>query len=520
MVSFYYLIACAVGPLILSYSDSGIESIYYALIVLALRLLFKLIQAKVISDISYKVETNLRADLANKLISIGPLSNKRESSLSASFVDAMDDIIPYFTHYLVSARYALALPLVILIAVFFASPINALILGGLCPLIPIFMILIGKGAEKLNQRQWVRILRLSTHFTETLQRISFIKLFNLENQETKIIASMSRRWRKQTMQILRIAFLSALALEFFATVGVAFCAIALGFKVYYDGFSYVNALFVLLCAPEFFLPLRVLGQNYHIRMKSLGAISNIAEIMSQDDLIKKEGSDIEVNKFDIVFENVQAIYPNGFIGINNLSTKIKEGEVTALVGVSGCGKSTMLQSLMGFINIREGSIKIGGVNINDISNKKLRGYLSYIPQNPHLFFGTLRDNLKLAKEDASDEELINALGKVGAKFLLDRFDQGLDHKIGDQNQGISGGEARLIALARTVLKDSPIILLDEPTASLDFETQDLFIKALDVIKQGKTVILVAHREDLIKVSDTVIDVSLINKIKDENNVNS
>lgn len=553
--------------------------------------------AKTISKVSYLVEGAVREELITKLLRVGPLSFAVKSSLSTMFTDALDDIMPYFSSFLVTLRYAMVIPVVCLIAVAMVSPGSALILFLMAPMIPVFMILIGKGAERLNRRQWKQITRLAVRFAEALDKLSLLKLFNIERQEITKIARLTKRWRVETMQVLRIAFLSALVLEFFATCGIAICAVTLGFAVYQHGFDYTKALFVLLLAPEFFLPLRQLGATYHAKMRALGAMSGLMELLHERNIFPdpKLRSGAELNRlaaataaataasnpdaataaaatelhaaatasapdaattataseaataasnpdaarvaaarvaatdeaadvasavadgmdgaawlqmpYVIEFENVDATYPNGRVGLKDFSTIFEPGVITALIGPSGAGKSTVLQTVAGFTEVSAGTLKINGHVCDREDLIKFMSTITYIPQLPNLLFGTLRDNLRLGAPDASDDDLCAALKAVGADHLLTRFADGLDHHVGDHNRGISGGETRLIALARAMLRDSPVLLLDEPTASLDRDSENRFLEALRILGKDKTVIVVAHRQELIDFADKVIEVT-------------
>ena len=541
LCAFYAVICYVFAPFALEQNTAYLHLAPYALIPIAGRFVMRLIIAKVIAKISYTVEGAVREELVNKLLRVGPLSFAVKSSLSTLFVDALDDIMPYFSSFLVTLRYAMVIPVICVIAVALMSPWSAGILIAMAPLIPFFMIIIGKGAERLNQRQWKQITRLAVRFQEALDKLSLIKLFNIESSEIEKIARLTKRWRVETMQVLRIAFLSALVLEFFATCGIALCAITLGFAVYEHGFDYTRALFVLLLAPEFFLPLRQLGFTYHSRMRALGAMIGLMELLSEKDIFPeikhidgcKHQKDGESNvttldstlddswmqaPFAIEFANVSATYPNGRVGLSDFSCKFEPGHVSALVGPSGAGKSTILQSIAGFTNVSTGQIIINGheCSRNDLIN--LMSKVSYIPQLPNLFYGTLRDNLKLGAPEASDEQLLKALDMVGASELITRFADGLDHHVGDQNRGISGGETRLIALARAMLHDSAILLLDEPTASLDRDSENRFLEALKTLGKDKTVIIVAHRKELIDYATYVIEVNPKKKLNDQANV--
>lgn len=526
LCAFYGLISAAFAPFVLSQDSTQLYLAPYALGPIVGRLLARLAIARVIAHISYVVEGTIRSELMAKLISVGPLSLTVKSSLNTLLVDALDDIMPYFTSFLTTLRYAMIIPVVCLVAVALVSPWSAFILFCMAPLIPFFMIMIGKGAERLNQRQWRQISRMALRFHEALSKLTLVKLFNLERTEIVTIARLTKRWRVETMQVLRIAFLSALVLEFFATCGIALCAITLGFAVYERGFDYSYALFVLLLAPEFFLPLRQMGLTYHARMRALGAMAGLTDLLhekehfprtqqaAQQAAAQQAAQSAESRApapwqqapFTIELAQVTALYPNGRAGITDFSGSFAPGTVTALVGPSGAGKSTILQTIAGFTELTKGKVLVNGHVCSPEDLRTLMTQIAYIPQLPNLFYGTLRDNLKLGAPEASDEELKAALFQVGAGELLTRFSDGLDHHIGENNRGISGGETRLIALARALVRKCPIVLLDEPTASLDRESENAFLQGLAALTHDKTVVMVAHRAELIAFAGKVIAV--------------
>lgn len=518
LCAFYALIAAAFAPFVLTHDSATLDLAPYALGPIIGRLLTRLAIARLIAHISYVLEGTIRAELMRKLLAVGPLSLTVKSSLNTLMVDALDDILPYFTSFLITLRYAMIIPVVCLVAVALVSPWSALILFCMAPLIPFFMIMIGKGAERLNQRQWRQISRMALRFHEALSKLTLVKLFNLERAEIVKIARLTKRWRVETMQVLRIAFLSALVLEFFATCGIALCAIMLGFAVYERNFDYTAALFVLLLAPEFFLPLRQMGLTYHARMRALGAMSGLIDFLNEPEHFPATAPEATApaaagaaaapewlrGPFTLELKDVTALYPNGRAGVTGFSAVFKPGTVTALVGPSGAGKSTVLQTLAGFTALQSGAVVVNGHECSPADLRALMASVAYIPQLPNLFYGTLRANLKLGAPDATDEELKAALSQVGAGELLTRFGDGLDHHIGENNRGISGGETRLIALARALVRKCPIILLDEPTASLDRASENAFLQGLTTLGHDKTVVMVAHRSELIAFADAII----------------
>ncbi len=528
LCAFYGLISAAFAPFVLTHDSATLDLAPYALGPIIGRLLTRLAIARVIAHISYVVEGTIRSELMTKLIAVGPLSLNVKSSLNTLLVDALDDIMPYFTSFLTTLRYAMIIPVVCLVAVALVSPWSALILLCMAPLIPFFMIMIGKGAERLNQRQWRQITRLALRFHEALSKLTLVKLFNLEHAEIVTIARLTKRWRVETMQVLRIAFLSALVLEFFATCGIALCAITLGFAVYERGFDYSYALFVLLLAPEFFLPLRQMGLTYHARMRALGALTGLTDLLHEPEHFPRTAPQAAPAAapnsapqaaaaaapapwlhapYTIELIDLTARYPNGRAGVTGFSGVFAPGTVTALVGPSGAGKSTILQTIAGFTDITQGVVRVNGHDCSPADLRVLMAQIAYIPQLPNLFYGTLRDNLKLGAPEASDAELVAALEQVGAGALLTRFADGLDHHIGENNRGISGGETRLIALARALVRQCPIVLLDEPTASLDRDSENAFLQGLSTLSHDKTVVMVAHRAELIAFAGHIIEVA-------------
>lgn len=599
LCAFYAVIVYCWAPVVLAQDITALSFSFYVLLPLGVRLLVHFGIAKVVASLSFNLEGAIREELLRKLLRVGPLSLAVNSSLSTLLVDALDDIMPYFTSFLVTLRYVMIQPVICLLCIAIASPRSALILLVIAPLVPLFMMWIGKGAERLNQRQWRQITRMALRFNEALDKLNFLKLFNLERQESAQLALLTKRWRVETMQVLRLAFLSALVLEFFATCGIAFCAITLGFAVYEQGFSYTCALFVLLLAPEFFLPLRYMGLTYHARMRALGAMSSLVALLQSqevlpepclhmnaqkgmEDIVNAVSTDENQNPlsfknsasskntaspkftantcsskvldkdtipsrvqdaadldavtyvrpiwlqppFTIALEQVSAYYPNGRLGVANISFCIRPHEVTALIGPSGAGKSTVLQTIAGFTRIRSGHILVNDHICTPEDLWHLMPHIAYIPQLPNLFFGTLRDNLKLGSPKASDAELVHALELVGASDLLHRLPDGLDHHVGDQNRGISGGEARLLALARALIQQREILLLDEPTASIDRESEEHCLLALNKLFADKSVLIVAHRCELKAIAQQIITVepsdalisSMAKKMADDPNI--
>lgn len=550
MVLFYSNCAHGAAHILLTKTPADPKLWYSAVLCLLLRLLCHLWLAKLNSALTYTCEFAVRRDMLQAAAALGPFSPALSPSSAALLNEIAAAITPYFAAYRHTLRQVMVLPAIVLFFVAQVAPLSALGLALMCPLIPLFMIFIGKKAKELNDRQLLQVRRLSARFFEALTKLPFIFIFDLGKRELKAVQRMSRRWRVQTMQILYVAFLSALALEFFATVGVAFCAITLGFAVYEQGFSYADALFVLLCAPEFFLPLRRLGQNFHAKQRAVAAAESLQQLLPTDLSVATWHDDANAPATGLAptlkptaqhssvinsavslspqqlaacsivkleFTQVTLRYPDGRSGLKNSSFCLCGGQLNVLSGPSGSGKSTVLCALAGLLTPCTGSITLTlsvaqplgrrqelRCSLSELNPAQRQALYTFVPQRPYLFYGTLRDNLRVACPDASDEMLLGALQMAGATSLLSALPQGLNTKLADNHGGISGGQARLLALTRALLHPAPLILLDEPSASLDPSAERELAAALQRLKSGHTLVVAAHRPSLIALADTEV----------------
>ena len=443
------------------------------------------------------VRQNLRTQILNKLESLGPVlsQQKRSGEWVSSTLEQVEAVQGFFAQYLPQMSLCMIVPLMILAVVFSLNWLAGLILLITAPLIPVFMALVGMGAASINQKNFQALSRMSAHFLDVLQGLNTLKLFDRSRAETAKIYAVSEDFRQTTMQTLRIAFLSSGVMEFFAAGAVALLATYLGLSLLQDvhigqRVDLYRALFILLLAPEFFLPLRELSTHYHARAAAVGAAEELMGILS---LHAQPAAPMETGTA-LEFCNVDFTYPNSTQAVlNDFSLRIEPGEHLALIGPSGQGKSTLLALLLGFIQPNAGKVITAP-----------HSQIGWLSQQPTLIRGTIRSNLLMGNPEATEEALWQALSQAFMLKTVQNFPQGLDTPVGEQNQGLSGGQAQRIALARLYLKNPDIFLLDEPTASLDPDSQEAVIKSLAQQTQGKTVILVTHRpEPLLKMNRVV-----------------
>jgi ATP-binding cassette subfamily C protein CydD len=455
-----------------------------------------------------QVRLQLRDALYAKLQALGPvrLGTERSGDLANSLVDGIEALEPYFARFLPAASLAAFIPLAILAFVLPADWLSGLILLGTAPLIPLFMVLIGRGAERLNQRQWRELARLSAHFLEVIQGLTTLKLFNASRREAQVVARVSDAYRRSTMAVLRVAFLSALTLEFFATVSIAVVAVAIGFRLFFGGMDFAQGLFVLLLAPDFYLPLRSLGTHYHARMQAIGAAERILRVLEEPDTrpSTRPLPAPDLSQASVRLRSVSFTYPGGRPALRGLSLEIRPGERVALVGPSGAGKSTVVNLLLGFIRPDRGRVLVGDLVLDEIDLDAWRRQLAWVPQVPRLFAGSLLENIRLGRPDASLGQVRRAARLAGADAFIEPLPRGYETRVGEGGRGLSGGEIRRVALARAFLRDAPLVILDEPSASLDPGSEEQIAAGMDALARGRALLVVAHRLRTVRGADRIL----------------
>ena len=454
-----------------------------------------------------QVKLTLRSNLHQHLMLLGPIATdgERSGDVINTLVDGVEALENYYARYLPTMSLVVLIPLSILVFVFPIDWISGVVLLVTAPLIPFFMILIGKGTAHLNKKQWRKMARMSAHFLDMIQGLSTLKIFNASQREVDAIKRISEEYRKSTMSVLRVAFLSSLALEFLASVSIAIVAVLVGFRLLYGEIDFFYGFFALLLAPEFYLPLRNMGTHYHARLEAIGAAEKMLDILDKP-LVEHSNNQSPTTTKDIAieFDNVSFCYDERGDVLNDFHLSISAGSRVALVGTSGAGKSTIIRLLAGFIQPTQGKLLINGVSLDSFNINDWRQQIAWVPQDPHLFQGTLRENIALGMTAHSDAQLYLAAKQAQIDYFIDSLPDGYDTQIGEKGQGLSGGQIQRIALARAFIKDAPVILLDEATANLDSESEQGIQQAIDTLAKDRTVVMIAHRLATVKNADQII----------------
>ncbi|MGW2742759.1 thiol reductant ABC exporter subunit CydD [Streptomyces sp. NPDC001450] len=453
---------------------------------------------------SAAVKAELRGRLLERAAQLGPgwLSGQRTGSLvnlATRGVDALDD---YFSRYLPQLGLAVVVPVAVLARIVTEDWVSAAIIVGTLPLIPLFMMLIGWATQSRMDRQWRLLSRLSGHFLDVVAGLPTLKVFGRAKAQAESIRRITGEYRQATMRTLRIAFLSSFALELLATLSVALVAVTIGMRLVHGDMDLYIGLVILVLAPEAYLPLRQVGAQYHAAAEGLAAAEEIFALLETP--VPASGT-AAVPEGPLAFDGVTVRYPGRSAdAVSEVSFTVGTGETVALVGPSGAGKSTLLNVLMGFVRPAEGRVRVGGTDLADVDLAEWRSRIAWVPQRPHLYAGTIAENVRLARPDADDTAVRRALRDAGALEFVDALPEGAGTVLGEDGAGLSAGQRQRLALARAFLADRPVLLLDEPTAALDGATEADVVAAVRRLAAGRTVLLVVHRPALLEVADRVV----------------
>lgn len=438
-----------------------------------------------------RVQNKLRLRLAEHLLRQSPvdLREERTGELVTTTVAGIEALEPYYAQYLPAKVLAMVVPSIILLAVLVMDPLSALVLLLTGPLIPLFMMLIGEAARTQTRKRWRSLGLLGAHFLDVLQGLATLKLLGRSQEQVQVIAEKSEAFRQETMAVLRVAFLSAFALETIATLSTAVIAVEVGMRLLYGRMSFAPALAVLLLAPEFYLPLRLLGQRFHAGMAGSEAAGRIFSLLDQP-LLPPVASSPDSR---IRLSHVTCAYPGERRpALCDVSLEIEPGTHTAIVGASGSGKTTLAYLLLGFLQPQQGEVH------------RPSGAISWVPQHPHLFQRTVLENIRLSQPNAGFAEVEEAARQARAEAFIRDLPQGWDTLVGERGARLSAGQVQRIALARALLRQAPIVILDEPTANLDEATAREVQETICKLTSGRTVITIAHRLDAVRGADRII----------------
>jgi ATP-binding cassette subfamily C protein CydD len=439
----------------------------------------------------------LRTDALSRLLHAGParLRTHHTGELTAIVVDRIEALDGLHSRWLPAASLAIGAPLLVALAALFADSTGALVLVLCGLLVPVAMAAAGLGAAAASRSQFLALARLQARFLDRVRGIATIVLYGQAEAEARSLAAAADELRRRTMRVLRVAFLSSAALDLAAAL--AFVVLALHYGLLRLSGSLTHpaaALFLLLLVPEFFAPLRGFAAAYQDRLHAVGAAEALVDLPplpAPQPL--REVRTVAARGIAVAFEDVHLTWdPARGPALNGLSFRVPDGETLVLAGPSGAGKSTVIEILLGFVRPDRGRVTINGADIADLVPQALARLTAWIGQRPVLFAGTIRDNIRFARPEATDAEVEEAARNASITEFSAALPDGLGTAVGEGGYGLSGGQAQRVAIARAFLKNAPLLLLDEPTAHLDPATEGAVLDSLRRLALGRTVILASH----------------------------
>lgn len=452
---------------------------------------------------SVDVKRILREKIYDKLLRLG--ASYREQTATSEVVqmaaEGVEQLETYFGRYLPQLFYSLLAPVTLFAVLSFVSLKASVVLLICVPLIPISIVAVQKFAKRLLSRYWGVYTGLGDSFLENLQGLTTLKIYQADGQKAEEMDQEAERFRNITMKVLTMQLNSTSVMDIVAYGGAAAGMIVAVSEYLSETLSFAGALTIILLASEFFIPLRLLGSFFHIAMNGMAASDKIFRLL---DLPEPEKGTKEPggSSLDVDFENVSFSYEEDRQILKEISFRIPAGSMVSLVGESGCGKSTAAAVLMGRNRGYQGGVRLGGVELSEVSEESLMKSVTRVAHNSYLFKGTVEENLRMGKPDANRQEMIAVLRKVNLWGFLEA-QEGLDTKIQEKGSNFSGGQCQRLALARALLHDTPVYIFDEATSNIDVESEEMIMEVIRELAKTRTVLLISHRLANVVTSDCI-----------------
>ncbi|MDF7676557.1 thiol reductant ABC exporter subunit CydD [Neisseriaceae bacterium ESL0693] len=502
-----------------------IQILPYLLLCWAARPWLEYIKNQQLAQASIAIRANLRLKLIQTLADLGEARRHlgHDGALSSLILDQVDALDGYIVHYVIQQKIAVMMPLLIVVVTACYSPLAAILLLLTAPLVPVFMILVGEAAARKSRAQFAALARLSGRFLDLLRGLATLRRLGALNQAQEAVDQATQQYRRRTMQVLKLAFLSTAILELFSALAIALVAVYLGlgllgvlpWNMGMVPVPYQGALLILLLAPEFYAPLRQLGADYHAKASAEAAADAINQLLTTPTPHKEGSLDYRLQHAPAIeADQLGMMALGGRMRLAPVSFKVAAGERILLSGRSGSGKSSLLQALLGFAPFT-GRLYLDHLSYQKLNSAFVRQFMAYLAQTPPLLPLTIAENLRLAQPQATDQELYAVLMQVGLWPLVAALPHTWHTSLAERGIGLSGGQLQRLALAQMLLRPAPLWLLDEPTAHLDAKTAKDVMRLIERLSRGKTVILVCHDHDLADWTDRTITLTAIEDKPDE-----
>jgi thiol reductant ABC exporter CydD subunit len=455
------------------------------------------------------VLSELRLALVRRRLVAQPTAadSAEAGEIATAAVQGIEALEGYFARYLPQAVLASVVPLAVIAWVATLDIESAIVMALTLPLVPVFMWLIGRASEQRARERWHALRQLSNHFLDVVRGLPTLRAFNRGQAQAETIAEVSERHRAATMGTLRLSFLSGSVLELAATLGVALVAVTIGVRLVDGGVGLQVAMTVLVLAPELYLPLRRLGADFHASADGLAVAERMLALLDAPATAVAGGRQRAPSPAvaTVRLEGVSFAYPSrpGLV-LEGLDLELRPGKAVALVGESGAGKSTAAALLLGLLAPTTGRVTVGGADLDGCDIDAWRRQIAWVPQRPALVRGSIADNIRLGTPSACEHDVRRAAVIAGADAFIGALPAGYETLVGDGGRPLSPGQRRRIGVARAALRDAPLVILDEPTADLDPASVAVVAKAVARLAAGRTLLVIAHRDELVEHADRVV----------------
>ena len=454
------------------------------------------------------VLSQLRLELVARRLRGRPaaLDGVESAELATAAVGGVDALETAYGRYLPQMVLAVVVPVAVIALAAVLDPVSAAVMALTLPLVPVFMWLLGRSAERRAHERRHALARLAAHFLDVVRGLPTLRAFNRGQAQIAQIERVADDYRRATMGTLRVAFLSGTVLELAATLGIALVAVTVGGRLVEGGVGFQAGLTVLVLAPELYLPFRNLAAQYHASADGLAVATRLLDLLDDGSGASRGyAPPPSPREVAIRLEGVSFAYPGReSLVLDAVDLELEPGETVALVGPTGSGKSTVASLFLGLKEPTSGRVLAGDVDLVTCDASAWHEHIAWVPQRPTLFRGSIADNIRLGRADADDGEMRRAAMLARADEFVRQLPAGYDTMVGDGGRPLSAGEVQRLALARAFARDAPLVILDEPTANLDDATAELVGRAVDRLREGRSVLLIAHQAELTRRADRIV----------------
>ena len=486
-----------------------VSQLYYEFIKLGLYMIAVVLCSRLGSgmadNLAFSVKNTASALLLEKLDRLGGVygSGMDSGRCFVLLTDGVERLELFFAQFLPQVLKTALIPVIFLIVIFPVDWVSGILLFITIPIVIIFMMLIGRFSKQASQAQWGVLQIISGFLHDAMLYLPWLKIWGKAEESADKVNRMANDFRLRTLKVMQIAFLSAFVLEFFTMVGVALVAVMLGVRLVEGMIGFQLALFVILLAPEFYVPLRALGSKYHDSINAVSAFREITDFLGTEEPQRGTDTIYLEEAPEIVLNHIGYTYQESGAAIQNINLHLKAGSNTVVFGESGCGKSTLLALASGMKLAQQGMVTWNGVDVRQLSLDTIRSQVGYMGQDIYIFSGTVYENIALGDAAITLEQVQNACKAIGFDAVIASFAQGYDTLLGENGRGLSGGQKRMLGIARVFVRNRRFVVCDEPLAGLDVQSEQMVYTALERLLEGRTALLVSHREDIVHLVDQV-----------------